>query len=99
MPEWLSDPKIVGPIIALLAAAIGALLRGTVVTAGHHTQVLGAMQVRIDELVKDKNEFKDIALRSADTADRALKVAAADRERRDARRAKAPGGPTHPTEP
>jgi hypothetical protein len=72
--QWLSDPSKVGATVVLVAAIV-ALLRGMVVTAGHHAQVVAALQLQIEELKKDKKEFKDLLFVFTDTNERALVVA------------------------
>lgn len=74
LDQILADPTKVGAI-SLMAVAITALMRGWVVTAGHHTAVIAQYETRVTQLLAEKNEFKDMVVRSVETTERALTVA------------------------
>jgi hypothetical protein len=72
--QILADPSKLG-MLGMMALALAAFMRGWVITAGHHTQVVTQLKEHCAEVTKEKNEYKDLALRSAETADRALRAA------------------------
>jgi len=78
LDQFLADPTKVG-MIGLMAIALAAFMRGWIVTGATHERALtdlkSVYEARLAETVKDKNEFKDMLLKAADTADRALSVA------------------------
>jgi hypothetical protein len=85
LDQFLADPTKVG-MIGLLAIAITAFMRGWIVTGAERDRAVAELRTvyearladkneRLAETVKDKNEFKDMLLKAADTADRALVVA------------------------
>lgn len=78
LEQFLSDPSKVG-MIGLLAIAVVAFWKGWVIPGTTHTAVIAQIttqyEARLLDTVKDKNEFKDMLLKAADTADRAIAVA------------------------
>lgn len=63
LDQFLADPTKLG-MIGLLSLAVLAFMRGWVVTGPQY-----------EAMRKERDEFKEMVVRAADTADRALKVA------------------------
>jgi hypothetical protein len=71
--QWLADPTKLGAL-GLMAIAIAALMKGWVVTAAHHQQVIDVYKERIILLQQEKDEYKELIVHSVENTDRALKV-------------------------
>lgn len=74
LDEFLKDPSKIGAL-SFMAIAIAALMRGWVITASHHTAICAQYESRITDLTREKNEFKEMVIRSVETTERALQVA------------------------
>jgi len=74
LDQFLADPTKVG-MVGVLAIAIAAFMRGWIVTGQHHAEVVARYERVIEGLTKEKDQFKDMVIKSAETADRALRVA------------------------
>lgn len=74
MDQFLADPSKISAI-GLMVIAVTAIMRGWVITSGHHQAVIAQYETRVTELQKEKNEFKDMVIHSAETTERALQVA------------------------
>lgn len=74
LDQFLSDPSKIGAM-GLMAIAIASLMRGWVITSSHHSAIVSLYEIRMADLVKEKNEFKDMIIHSVGLTDRALQVA------------------------
>lgn len=78
LDQFIADPTKIG-MIGMLAIAVVAFWKGWVIPGTTHTAVIAQItaqyEARLLDTVKDKNEFKDMLLKAADTADRAIIVA------------------------
>lgn len=63
LDQFLADPSKLG-MVGLLAIAVVAFMRGWIVTGTQYQQVL-----------KERDEFKNMVIRAVETTDRALSVA------------------------
>jgi len=82
LERWLADPATVSAS-ALMLAAIVAFALGKVITLGHHLQVVSILQARIEELTKDRDDYRKMLLDATGTNDRALAVAQRDVRRKE----------------
>jgi cell division protein FtsL len=69
--QLLADPSKLG-VLGLMAVIIMAILKGWVVTATHHLEIVTEKDKYIAQLEREKEEFKQIALRGTELAQRAL---------------------------
>jgi hypothetical protein len=81
--EFFSDPKVVGPVVAVFAAIIAAFYRGNIITGAAHAKLEINYEKRITDLVTayerrladkeaEKNEYKSMVLSLLDVTDRSL---------------------------
>lgn len=71
MFQLMADPSKLG-VLGLMAVIIVAILKGWVVTAAHHLAIVTEKDRYITQLEREKEEFKQIALRGTELAHRAL---------------------------
>lgn len=74
LTQFISDPTKVG-MLGLMAVAITAILRGWVITAAHHQAVVTELKSQLADALKEKSEYKELALRGVELTNRALTAA------------------------
>lgn len=73
-PEQL-ELLMKGGMIGLLSLAVIGFIKGWVITSAHHLAVVSELNRQLTEALREKEEFKHMALRSVELGDRALKAA------------------------